>query len=265
MPSLDFACYLANLTGSELTGVFLENLVEDEKPVVRSLQGVRYVDWQVDTSSGQYMQKREAIDKNIIAFRTACLNRSVRVRVHRDRGVPAREIIHETRYADLLVTDAETSFNKKYEGAATGFVRDILQDAECPVVIAPESFNSVDELVFTFDGSKSSMFAIRQFTYLLPELADKRLTLVQAGEGSPGYAGDKHALKEWIQNHYGHFSMETLDGDADSRLFDYLFRKENVMVVMGAYGRNAVSRFFRQSHADILIRTITQPIFISHY
>ena len=33
---------------------------------------------------------------------------------------------------------------------------------------------------------------------------------------------------------------------------------------MGAYGRNDLSQFFKISHADILIKTVTQPIFIAH-
>jgi nucleotide-binding universal stress UspA family protein len=33
---------------------------------------------------------------------------------------------------------------------------------------------------------------------------------------------------------------------------------------MGAYGRTSVSRFFSHSHADILLKTISQPLFISH-
>ena len=34
---------------------------------------------------------------------------------------------------------------------------------------------------------------------------------------------------------------------------------------MGAYGRSPVSRFFRKSHADIIIKTTALPIFIFHY
>jgi len=46
--------------------------------------------------------------------------------------------------------------------------------------------------------------------------------------------------------------------------FDYLFKRKNMFLVMGAYGRNALSQFFKRSHADLLIETVTQPIFIAH-
>ena len=38
MDSLSFACYIAELTNSKITGVFLENRAEDEKPVLKKMQ-----------------------------------------------------------------------------------------------------------------------------------------------------------------------------------------------------------------------------------
>ena len=34
MPTLDFGCYIGRLTNSKVTGVFLENLVEDDFAVI---------------------------------------------------------------------------------------------------------------------------------------------------------------------------------------------------------------------------------------
>ncbi len=33
---------------------------------------------------------------------------------------------------------------------------------------------------------------------------------------------------------------------------------------MGAYGRDALSAFFKKTMAESLVKTITQPVFISH-
>ena len=172
--ALEFACYLARLTKSKITGVFLENLVADEKPVLKQMQGLAYVDWEVDKKSDEYTSKMELIERNISIFKEGCINREVHCGVHRDRGVPAEELIEESRFADVIVADAETSFNKRYEGIPTEFVKDILKKTECPVIIAPESFDVVDEIIFTYNGSSSSVFAIKQFTYLFPQLHDKR-------------------------------------------------------------------------------------------
>jgi hypothetical protein len=265
MPALDFACYIGRLTNSKVTGVFLENLVADEKPVLKKAYGNRYLDWEIDESSTQYQDKQQLIEKNISLFKEACEKRSVRCNIHRDRGTPAHEIINESRYADLIITDASTSFNKKYEGMPTEFEKDILKQAECPVIVAPQNFDGIDEIIFAYNSSKSAAFAIKQFTYLFPEFDDRKITVLQVNKEGVWADHDKYNLREWLQNRYSAIGFEAVKGDAEDKLFDYLLKRKNAFVVMGAYGRNSVSRFFKPSHADLLIKTITQPIFISHY
>ncbi|MDP4261271.1 MAG: universal stress protein [Bacteroidota bacterium] len=265
IPALDFACYLGKLTNSKVTGVFLENLVTEERPILKSAQGVKYIDWALDENSEEYLVKKKTIEQNITLFKDACETRSTGYALHRDRGVPAREIIRESRFADVLVIDAATSFNKRYEGSPTEFVKDILKDAECPVIIAPESFDSIDEIVFAYNGSQSSVFAVKQFTYLFPRLNNKKVTIIQVNEKGEWNDEDKYNFKEWLKDHYTSINFEVLKGDTDSEMLAYLLKRKNVFVVMGAYGRSAVSKFFKHSRADVLIKTISQPIFISHY
>jgi nucleotide-binding universal stress UspA family protein len=262
MTALDFACYIGRLTHSKITGVFLENLVSREEVVVKAIHSG------VEEGSDFFYEsydKAMVIEKNIAFFKEACENRSLKYNIHRDRGVPAQEIIQESRYADLIIVDAATSFRKTHEGAPSEFVKDMLREAECPVIIAPESFNGIDEIVFTYNGSKSSVFAIKQFTYLFPELDDKKIMVLQINKEGLWAHPDKYNFKEWMRNHYSSVGFEVLKGDTDDKLFDYLFKRKNVFIVMGAYGRSAISRFFQGSHADMIIKTVTQPVFIAHY
>ncbi|RYG40008.1 MAG: universal stress protein, partial [Chitinophagaceae bacterium] len=180
--SIDFACYIGRLTKSVITGVFLENLVADEKPVVKTGEGLPYMDWDLDEHSPEYQKKNALIEKSIEMFNDCCDRKSVRSAVHRAAGVPSREIIEESRYADLIIVDSATSFNKTYEGRPTEFVKDVLKDAECPVLVAPGSFEAIDEIVFTFDGSRSSAFAIRQFTSLFPELGEVKAVVLHVSK-----------------------------------------------------------------------------------
>ena len=172
--SLDFACFLGKLTKSKITGVFLENRVAEEKPVLKSMQGAVDVDWTVDENSEEHKVKTETIKKNIAFFTEGCINRETCYEVHHDGGVPSSELIEESHFADAVIVDAETSFNDHFEGIPTTFIKDVLKKAECPVIIAPENFETIDEIVFTYNGSSSSVFAIKQFTYLFPELKEKR-------------------------------------------------------------------------------------------
>ena len=167
--ALDFAAFLSRLTKSKLTGVFLENLEASERPKLKHMHGLDYMDWEVDENTDGHSVQLELIDKNISLFKDGCISREVGFSLHRDRGVPARELLTESRFADLVVIDADTSFNKRYKGHPSEFVKDILKGAECPVIIAPGRITTIDELVFTYNGSASSLFAIKQFTYLFPQ------------------------------------------------------------------------------------------------
>jgi hypothetical protein len=262
--TLDFACYLGRLTKSKVTGVFLENLSAEERPVVKQLHGMAYVDWEVDEKSDEHKAKMELIERNISFFKEGCINRGVSYTLHRDRGVPARELIKESRFADVLVVDAETSFNKRYEGTPTEFVADIFKKAECPVIIAPVAFEAIDEVIFAYNGSSSSVFAIKQFTYLFPQFHNRKASIIQVNEAGEWQDLDKFKFKEWLEQHYTDLHFEALKGKTDSKLFDYLFKKENMFLVLGAYGRSALSQFFKRSHADLLVKTVSQPIFIAH-
>ena len=260
--SLEFACYLGRLTKSKITGVFLENLAAEERPVLKQVHEMASPG--ADEKLDEHKAEVELVEKNIAFFKEGCVNREVNYRLHRDRGVPAHELIEESRFADVLVVDAETSFNKRYEGAPTQLVKDILKKAECPVIIAPESFEAIDEVIFTYDGSSSSVFAIKMFTYLFPQLHDKKASIIRVSEAGVWQDPDKYKFREWLKEHYTDLHFEVLKGDTETELFEHLFKRKNMFLVMGAYGRNALSQFFKRSHADLLIKTVTQPIFIAH-
>ncbi|MEJ0105948.1 MAG: hypothetical protein WDO19_26850 [Bacteroidota bacterium] len=228
--ALDFACYLGRLTNSKITGVFLENLVADEKPILQFEKGISYLNWEIDKTDEEYKEKKKKIEKNVSLFKDACEKRGVRYCIHKDEGTPAREIITESRYADVVVVAAETSFNKQFEGIPTEFVKDLLKDSECPVVIAPENFDGVDEIVLTYNGSKSSVFAIKQFCYLFPNLDDKKVTVIEIDEEGLCPADEKQKFKEWLSGHYSSIGYEVLKGDTESELFACLLRKKNVLL-----------------------------------
>lgn len=262
--ALKFACYLGHLTKSKITAVFLENLLDEVRPVQKDLQG-RAIIFADREDAAANITKRARIEQNISTFKDQCLNSGVSFIIHRDRGLPAHDLIKESRFADVLVMDAGTSFNKRFEDSPTGFVRDILQKAECPVIISPERFEELNEVIFAYDGSASAVFAIKQFTYLFSQLQDKKIIILQVNDTGEWQDPDKHKFNEWLKDHYTNLHFEAVKGKIDERLFKYIFNRQNMFLVMGSYGRNALSRFFAGSHADPLIRAITQPIFIAHF
>ncbi|GEP93601.1 hypothetical protein SAMN05660909_05512 [Chitinophaga terrae (ex Kim and Jung 2007)] len=260
---LNFSCYLGNLTHSKVTGVFLENLDSE----LRSSEDLAEIAVCAPTpGASPDEQKRKYREENISLFRNICESNGVNCEIHKNKGIPANEVIKESKYADLLVIDSTTSFSWKSESNPTSFVKEILERAECPVVIAPTTFQGIDEIVFTYNGSMSSMFAIKQFTYLLPAFNENKVTVLSVVKPGERLKGDEQMLQEWLNIHYESADLLIIeDTNIRTGLLGELLTRENAFVVMGAYGRSLLSNRVIPNPAEPVIKLISQPIFISHY
>ncbi len=263
MSAIDFACYLARLTRSRLTGVFLEDVLADRPDLAVSIA------YGVPLSAAPITQEVQeqlsaVTEENIRLFREACVCREVVSRVHRDRGIPVGEMVSESRFADLIVVDPETSFKQRVGSLPPPFISDMLATAECPVVLSPNSFERIDEIVFAYNGTASSVFAIKQFTYLFPEYRESKVQVVNVRQAEDQSIEESFKIKEWLNEHYSNVEFHLLKGSATDELFGHLLDRKNAFVVMGAYGRGLLSRFLRPSHARLIMRTLNLPIFIAH-
>jgi nucleotide-binding universal stress UspA family protein len=257
--AIDFACYLAKLTHSRLTGVFLEGDSDTEEAETSWAAAQEAVG---ELSQGVAIS--DPVLRRVRQFRDSCLVREVKAKVHRDRGVPVSDILLESRFSDLIVVDPETSFRKVEKEIPGRFIRDVLLAAECPVVVSPYQFESVDEVIFAYNGTSASVFAMKQFTYLFPEFKHKRAVVVDVRKGEETAIEEQYKMKEWLSSHYQEVDLVLLKGDPSDELFGYLLERENAIVVLGAYGRGILSRFLKPSHASLLLRTLNLPIFIAH-
>lgn len=254
---LDYACYIAKLTHSRLTGIFLDNATLAEP--VKEISG--------DTRKSASIVIKEKMPSIAGAeqlFKEACNNRGANCSVCHDEGTNA-DLIDESRFAELLIVDPEMSLEEKKEGIPSGFIKDLLSRSECPVMLAPFNFYGIDEILFAYDGSAASVFAIKQFIYLFPELSDKKVTVIQVNEIGHNEIIEKEKIGQLLQMHYSRIGFQLLHGKPADELLGYLLGKKNVMVVMGAFGRSMLSAFFRHSTAELIIRTINLPVFIAHH
>jgi len=261
--TIEFSCYLSRLTGSRLTGVFLEDLLSEPAFGAFQQEVQMQAGGAIETQTAS--TRAEITDANIQLFRKACEARGVVPNIHRDRGIPLNEVIRESRFADLVVVDAETSFTRERGPLPGKFVKDVLQDSECPVIIAPYTFHTIDEVIFAYNGSASSVWAIKQFTYLFPELKQKKAIVVDVKEKDDGAIEEQYKMKEWLRQHYSNVEVKILTGDASDELFGYLIDKKNAIVAIGAYGRGWLSRLLKPSQARIIVKTVNLPLFIAHH
>lgn len=261
LASIGFACRIAAMTGTKVTGLFVENIFFGYKP-----EDSYEPPSEKAVGTTAKPAATTATGHAIELFTEECHKNGLQPDIYVDKGEPIQEIIYESRFADLLVIDPAINFYNRDEQLPSHLVKEVLTNAECPVILSPDAFSQIDEIVFCYDGSASSVFAIKQFTYLLPQLSSKNVLLLEVDRGRKNQDDDSHKrVLAWLQTHYHTATYESLHGDAKDELFGFLLKKKNRFVVMGAYGRSLLSRFFRRSNADILIRSIDLPLFITHH
>lgn len=262
--TLNFACYISSATRSKLKGVFLENTLAERAARVKSPMSVAanmsaLAGWDTDVCESPLA----LCEKNISLFKSFCQEKGIRHGVHRDRNIPSIEILKESRFADLIIIDPETSFNDRQQQLPSPFVKKLLHDTECPVILAREYAGPIEEIVFAYDGSAAAVHAIKQFAHLFPAFEDKKVTVAEV-ETEAENMHEKHQIRELMSMHYSQVSYELLRGKAADSLFSYLLGRRNCILVMGAYSRSYLSTFFRKSTAELVMQMLSLPIFIAH-
>ncbi|WP_343670856.1 hypothetical protein [Chitinophaga sp.] len=262
LENLEFAGYISGLAKSKLLAIFLEN--NEFEGRTDTMIKAAAANAGLNVTEEPVSLKQHTCDTNIQRFKTACENKGIECAVHRDRGNPLAEMILESRYADLLLLNVNTSFTANIEGTPSDFVKDVMNRAECPVVIMPSSFDGITELVFTYDGKPSSVHAIKQFTYLFPQFNEMKTVVISINPEEVSHE-ERYKFREWMHAHYNYLDFLSTEGNVKMGLVELLYDREKSFVVMGAYGRSMISGFFRPSHADPVIKVINQAVFIAHH
>jgi nucleotide-binding universal stress UspA family protein len=259
----DYALLIAKQANTHLVGVFLDDPLYTSYKVYDMVvkQGATEKTLRELDAKDQDTRREAAED-----FEKACREHKLQFSVHHDRKLPLRELKHESVYADLMVIDLHETLSHHKEEIPTRFVRDLLADVQCPVLLVPGEYKPLDKLVLLFDGEPSSVHAIKMFSYLLPNLKYLDVEVVTVNPMGAGiHLPDNKLMKEFMKRHFPNASYTVLTGLPEFEIAGHLRQaKENNLVVLGAYRRNAVSRWFRESMADYLMKESVAPLFIAH-
>ena len=171
----------------------------------------------------------------------------------------------ESRFADLVVISEDlfnhTGMNLQYNYR----MQEALRCSECPVVIVPENFTAIERIAVAYDGKKESMFALRQFNYLLPQFADMAAEFVYAKNETTDVIPDLDLLKEYACLHFNCLGTSKLNFDPKKYFTTWLENRKNAFLVTGSYSRSAVSNLLNPSFGDRVIQEHNNPVFIAHF
>lgn len=260
----DYAVEIAKQSDAHLVGVFLDDATYTSYKIYELLadQGIS------ESKLKKYEAKDKLTRKSASAdFENACQKASLQYTIHHDHNIAINELKHESIYADLLIIDAKETLTHYDEKPPTRFIRDLLGDVQCPVVLINQKYKPIEKIVMLYDGEPSSVHAVKMFSYTMPYLKDQALAEIISVKkpGSTLHVPDYNLMKEYMKRHYAKAVYTVLKGLAEEEIVSLLKEeKQQIMVVLGAYRRGMVSRWFRESMADILMRELKMPLFVAH-
>ena len=261
--TLEYAIQLAKQSNAYLIGVFLDEFI------YRSYNALSVMKTYKD--SEELLKKMDEKDKKkrdeaVLQFEKACGKAEVHYAIHRDTNIALQELKHESIFADLIIINENETFNRFTEKPPTRFIRELLTDVQCPVIVVPKTFKPIDKIVLLYDGGPSSVYAIKMFSYLLGDMINASIEVLTTKDKTGGsHLPNNKLMREFIKRHFPKAEYILKRGNAEEQISGHLrYHKENELVVLGAYRRSELSRFFKTSMADTLMKELDTPLFIAH-
>ncbi len=259
-----YAIYLAKKLDAFLTIVFLD----DKTYTSYKIYDLVLADG-VSESKLKQAQNEDQINRQYAAqqINKICIKEGIRFTIHHDQNYAINELLHESVFSDLLIINYNEKFSHHEEEFPSKFISNLLSESSCPILLVPNSFSPIDKNIFFYDGSPTSVYAIKMFAQLFPFFAQMPLDVVAINSSQNGnYLYDNLLIKELINRHFHYPTFTVLKGSPEIEAIDFLkIEKKNAMVILGSYGRTKLSRWFKSSFVEAIVKEFSIPIFLSHH
>ena len=253
---LDFAREICNEEPGKITAIFTDSLkrIDTDSYLFPSDINATETDFTKQTDEEE---EAHFIEDKVKLFKDYCEANKM---AHAARTITENyleNINDETAFADYVLCDAHLDLD-------LFSMPNFISSAHCPVLLIPTVVTSFNHVIFTFDGHMSSIHAMKQFAYLFSKNKNLQVSLVTVLPPHTDLMDYDTLVREWITTHFPEAGIEILQGEVKSQLSAYINQHVNSMVVMGAFGRNALSKLFRESLVPAILKNTKAPLFISH-
>jgi hypothetical protein len=210
--------------------------------------------------------EKELVHKSQQLFVSECESSGIRHQVHSYTKEWNKEILEkESRYADMVIISEELFCCDALDKQPNYFMEETIRLAECPVIVVPENFRAIEKVAIAYDGKKESMFALRQFANLFPNLMDCPTDIIHIKDDESEEIPDRELLLEYTKAHFEARFTSKLHFDPKKYFTSWLDNKKNVLLVTGSFSRSGLSNMFKESFAREVISKHSCPIFIAHF
>ncbi len=261
---MEYALQLAARYQSFVAGVFLEDVTAYHQfsPVLEAPEAVGLAE---EVLVELRQESKDRLKAEVDRFSERCSRSGVSWGIVEEAGIPARDLIDETLYADLCIIGAVTYFGSLTVGPDTGLLTDVLSKSHCPVLVVPEDTTPIRHVVLAYDSSVSSVNAIKRYLSVFPSAAeDWSHTLVTVVAGSPAPGPQETDLLRYLRHHIPDVRREVLTGDAVQEILHFASQYAGTLLVMGSFTRNTISKLLKPSVGKQVVKAHLVPVLVAH-
>lgn len=205
------------------------------------------------------------IKEAIAKFEKECQNNDIEYKVHKDYDNSSiATLIKESRFADLLLLGSETFYKEYGLNKVSTYLVETLKEIECPAIVVPENFTFPKCNIIAYDGTETSMYAMKQFAYLFPELSNNRTYIVYSKEDDKKDIPDQILVEEFAVKHFKDVTIFKNNADPSTYFNSMFLEKKNALLISGAYGKSGLGSLFHKSFVSEIIKEHAVPVFIAN-
>jgi len=260
--SLELGIYLAQLTGSPLIAIFIDNFNTTETMSEQFIYENVYVKNTSTLNLPAVLPNEQKLEKSVQLFEATCARR-VAHHILSNASRTLDELIDETQFADILVASPAVYLSSPINQSSV-FIKHLLRKSKCPLIFSPCQFKEIRELYFALDNRFASCFAIKQFTYLFPELRDKKLTILQINDKTIPENKDYEKIIRYLEPHYKEITFYKPADKPVDELFDCILTNRDAFMITDTYVHSNLSAFFKHNGIGSSMELNTLPLFITH-
>lgn len=209
------------------------------------------------TGASQAEDTATSIETHMSLFRDMCDHAGVQFEADDAREFTLYELVEQSAFSDLILTDASETVNQQN-------INNLLTNTCCPVYLVSKHVEKVSNVILTYDGSFSSIHAIKQYALVFPEMKSLPTHLIHITQDDSDEFPREKNIKSWLPVHYSNVEFKILRGNVRTELINFTKSLPDPLVVMGAFGRNVLSQIFHKSLANAVISDGKSALFIAH-
>jgi nucleotide-binding universal stress UspA family protein len=253
---LNYAIHIAKKEKAVLHGLFVHNLKLHEGEEYAFPSDINLT----DTNFSNESEREELLklqNAQVKLFEDVCTSGGIRFKSQPIHDNFLDALIDQSAFADLMIINAEVN-------TTLYSLNSLLTNLYCPVLLLSKEVEIFDKVIITYDGHSSSIHAMRQFAYLFTSWHHLPVTLVSVLPQNIRDIEYKEQVQEWLSLQFPDAHINVLKGEVKEELPLFISLNQNAIVVMGAFGRSSLSRFFKESVANVVLAKTKTALFITH-